>query len=276
MTLFSPKNGTKDFLPPTIQSLHYFGRGLSNIQAKSLQVAPRVLVIGFAYPSAQKLTKLKMAEELILALAKHDDVIIWDEETREAFTKDSWDSFRLKSWQDQLPDVSKHTVIHSYDDNGSTRAISLGMGRLGLPDLVIENTVWSLNNALGETINAINQQMVEGAEPDNNGFFQINISSIHHEIVRKKILATVIKNGIAKGKVKLLQTQPKEGDPDNFLLSLNFEGPSSQQLTERQVNFVSTVFGSEPDDLVYTWTSPALLDDFQVPICNFSNAIGLS
>jgi hypothetical protein len=24
------------------------------------------------------------------------------------------------------------------------------------------------------------------------------------------------------------------------------------------------------------WTSPALLDDYQVPICNFSNSIGLS
>jgi hypothetical protein len=30
------------------------------------------------------------------------------------------------------------------------------------------------------------------------------------------------------------------------------------------------------DDGVSDWTSPVLLDDFQLPICNFSNSIGLS
>lgn len=255
----SSKNVTKDFPPPSIELLHYFGRGLNTNQAQSLQAARQVLAIGFAYPSAQKLTELKKAEELIMTLAKQGDVIIWDEESREAFTPDSWNTYRLNSWQGQLPDVTKHTVIHAYNDNGTTRAITLGMGRFGLPDLVIENTVWSLNNALGLTMNAVSQQLIEGIEPDKNGLFLLNIPNIRHEVLRKKLLTSVIKEGTAKGKVKLFQTNPEEGDPENFLVSLNFEQSLNQEITESQVNFVADVFGSVPDELVYTKHDEKLL-----------------
>lgn len=252
INLTSTRKVSQEFPPPSIELLHYFGRGLTADQAQLLQKAPRVLALGFAYPSGQKLTALKKAEELILTLARQGNVVIWDDETREAFTSESWSLRRLESWQGQLPDVSKHTIIHAYNNDGNTRAISLGMSRFGFPDLVIEKSVWSLNNALGNTVNIIGQQLVEGVEPDSNGFFRINIHSIRHEIVRKRIQDTVIKSGTGQGMLQLVETKPEQGDPENILVALNFAPTSNQEFTISQVNFVSTVFGSMPDDLLYT------------------------
>ena len=43
-----------------------------------------------------------------------------------------------------MPDLSKHLVIHAYQKGELVRAITLGMEKFGLPDLVIDQSSRSL------------------------------------------------------------------------------------------------------------------------------------
>lgn len=248
----------KDYAPPSVESLRYFGRGLSLEQAGALQKAPHALILGFAHPASQNTTGLRRAEEFVLELAKRDNVIIWDDETREAFTPNAWETSRLRTWDSGTPDVSKQIVIHAYNDAGRTRAISLGMARFGQPDLVISDSVWSLNRPLGNTINALAQQLVEAGPPDEKGALLLKIATLRHVGVRKRLAEGILSGGKGEGRLRLVETMAEVGDPDNALVALSFDSYPGQDVTERQTNFVIAVFGAQPDEVIYAKDDAAL------------------
>lgn len=240
-----------EYAPPSIQSLHYFGRGLSQEQAEALQKAPRALILTFAHPATQSVSGLLRAEQFVAELAKKGQIIIWDDETREAFTPNAWETRRLKTWDGDIPDVSKQIVIHAYNNDGPTRSITLGMARFGVPDLVINDSTWSLNRPLGLTINAVAQQLVEVGAPAPDGFLQLRLKSSRHATVRKIFAESVPSSGKGEGRLRLLEASPEEGDPRNVLAALNFDAYPGKDITERQTNFVVSVYGSQPDDVAY-------------------------
>ncbi|MDP5239675.1 DUF2314 domain-containing protein [Uliginosibacterium sp. 31-16] len=254
---YSSKVAT-DYAPPSLDMLHYFGRGLSREQAEALQKAPRALILGFAHPASQSIAGLRRAEEFVLVLARRDNAIIWDDETREAFTPDAWENARLKTWQDTLPDVSKQIVIHAYNNDGHTRAITLGMARFGLPDLVINDSVWSLNRPLGSAINALAQQLVESGPPDARGELSLKLAGLRHTNVRKLLNNGVLSGGKGEARLRLLETPAEEGDPDNALAAFDFSLQTGPDNTARQVQFVRSIFGAQPDEVIYTKHDAAL------------------
>jgi uncharacterized protein YegJ (DUF2314 family) len=253
-------NPTKEFPPPTPELLHYFGRGLTTEQAAALQKAPQALILGFAHPVNQRATGLRRAEQFVFELAKQGGAIIWDDETREAFTPDAWEKRRMKTWEGDVPDVSQEIVIHAYNsDAGRTRAISLGMAKFGLPDLVIDDSVWSLNRPLGNAINAVAQQLVEAGPPDNKGQLQLKIKALRHAESRKRLMDEILPGGKAEGPLRLLVTTAEQGDPENALVGLNFDSYPGKEAPERQTNFVMAVFGAQQDEIKYANRGDAAL-----------------
>ncbi|QOK92873.1 DUF2314 domain-containing protein [Ralstonia pseudosolanacearum] len=248
-----------DYAPPSIRSLHYSGHGLSQEQAEAVQKAPRALTLSFAHPASENAAGLRRAEQFVAELAKKDRVIIWDDETREAFTPEAWETSRLKTWDGDVPDISKQIVIHAYDNNGTTRAISLGMARFGFPDLVIRDTTLSLSRPLGNTINALGQQLVEAGPPGDNTTLQLRLASVRHAAARKHLTGSILPGGKGEGLLRLLETPAEAGDPNNALAALSFDAYPGRDTTERQTNFVAAVFGSQPDDVAYVRESTALL-----------------
>lgn len=107
----NPKNA---YAPPDLESLQYFGRGLNREQAEALQDTESVLIVDFAYPNDHVWDGLRSALELTLSLAQATGGLIWDEATREIFLPNVWKERRIVDWTEQVPDVSKHTVIHAY------------------------------------------------------------------------------------------------------------------------------------------------------------------
>lgn len=248
----------EDYKPPSPGALRYFGRGLSSEQVDALQKAPRVLALAFAHPASQSAAGLRSAEKLVLELAQQENAIIYDVETREAFTPDAWQRNRVETWEGGTPDVSKQIVIHAYNAGGSIRSISLGMARLGLPDLVVNDSVWSLSRPLGNAINALGQQLVERGRPDETGAMHLNIGGVRHAGVRKRLLETFLPGGKGEGRLRLVETPAEEGDPANALVALNFDFYPGRDATERQTSFVATVFGAEPDRVINTKHNAAI------------------
>lgn len=134
---FSP--GIAAAPPPDEERLRFSGRGLTPGQQAAAAKSKDLFVLAFNYPSEAIPAVLKEADALTAAFARETKGLIFDAETRELFTLEAFTSMRLTAWRDAEPVVSKHCTVHSYRDGNSYRAVSLGMNKLGLPDLCVNH-----------------------------------------------------------------------------------------------------------------------------------------
>jgi hypothetical protein len=233
------------YTPPALDSLRYFGRGLSREQAVALQDSKSALVLRFSHPKSHVWSGMRSALRLTEALARRTDGLIWDEETREVFTPDYWRDSRLETWTESFPDISKHITIHAYRETDLVRAISLGMVKFGLPDLVVENFSWSHNRPMGNLMNSLAQAIAEGLELPESGKLDFDIRGIKTDAVRQSQLDSLLSNATGVGLLKLTAAKPKEGDPLNVLLEIGFERYSGPDLHSQQEQLLSSLFGSQ-------------------------------
>ncbi|WP_230969948.1 DUF2314 domain-containing protein [Nitrogeniibacter aestuarii] len=237
------------FAPPDMNFLRYFGRGLTREQGEALQQAPSALVMLFVHPAGEADSALRRAQTLAAALAAQGRVVIWDEATREAFSPAAWKEQRIDSWQGDIPDVIRQTTIHAYQSDDSFRAISLGMEKFGLPDLVLEETASSLTRPLGHALNGLAQRLVEGARPDAAGAIVLDARGLKHDRVREVLLEEIQSDGAGKARIWLREARRDDGDPQNALAAMTFSATQDQEPRVAQRAF-STAFFGKPEDQV--------------------------
>lgn len=235
----------KNYAPPDLDSLRYFGRGLSREQSLALQDSETALILDFGYPKDHVWEGLRSALELTSAFARRTGGLIWDEETREVFTPDQWDEKRVESWSEQFPAIADHTVVHAYSTGEYVRAVTLGMEKFGLPDLVAEEFPWSLNRTIGHVINLFGQAMAEGAVIETKGQFDLDLKTIKNSQVREPQLSSLKSNATAVALLTLRKGEWEEGDPKNRLIEIGFDRYPGNDLHSQQVEMVSTLFGWE-------------------------------
>lgn len=238
------------YLPPDLEGLRYAGRGLDEAQAEALQQSDQALRLLFAYGSEHRWSGMREALRLTSALARRTDGLIWDNVSREVFTPDFWDEHRIATWPETEgpPDLRPHFTIHSYrEDDGLHRAVSLGLRKFGLPDVVVENYSGSSNKGVGNTINLLVQALAEGAPVDSNGDFDLDIRRIRNSAVRDEQLASLEANATAKASLRLVQGTPDEGDPENRLIEIAFDRSPGPDLQARQERLLTELFGAEED-----------------------------
>lgn len=233
------------YIPPDLDSLRYFGRGLTRKQAEFLQDSEQALVLDFSHPKEEVWNGLHAANLLVSRIARQTNGLIWDEETREVFTPDEWDRVRIESWVEEIPDVSKHTTIHAYQTDEYVRAITLGMKKFGLPDVVIDEFSWSLNRNMGHLINLFSQAMLEGGMIEKDGIFDLDIREIKNTEVREPMLASLKPNATSIAMLSLQEGVWEEGDPYNRLLEITFDRYDGVDVHAKQETMLSSLFGWE-------------------------------
>ena len=77
--LFMLDDVKQQYAAPDMQSIGYFGRGVSREQALAVQRTDDALVINFAYPSRFAATAFYDAMDLMEGLALQHSSLIWDE-----------------------------------------------------------------------------------------------------------------------------------------------------------------------------------------------------
>ncbi|HEV3485647.1 MAG TPA: DUF2314 domain-containing protein [Vicinamibacterales bacterium] len=214
MDLDVPRN----YAVPDPHSLKYFGRGLSDDQVRAVQRSQHALVLGFAHPQRDVWRGLRHANELAAAVADDTGGLIWDDETRELFTPEAWEEQRLARWTGEIPAISDHMTIHFYEKDDAVRAVTLGMKKFGLPDVVLDGLAWSLQRNVGHIINLFCQAMAEGATLDA-GRFDLHLRRIRDASVRDPQLAA-IPGGTGVARLALREGIAHEGDPDNRLVQI--------------------------------------------------------
>lgn len=239
-------NVQSDYAPPSLGQLQYFGRGLSREQGVALQAARQALIMNFAHPASLSIPAYRASLSLTENIARTTNGLIWDAETREVFTPDEWHKQRLDTWAGDTPDVLKHTVIHAYQNNGKlVRAITLGMGKFGLPDLVVEDFSWSANRSMGNLVNVTAQALIEGQSIGPKGQLNLDLRSIRHAAARDAQLSTLIGQANAKAPLVLVHGTRDKGDPENRLAEIRFDRVAGKDVYARQDALLSGLFGSE-------------------------------
>ncbi len=235
----------KNYRPPDLQMVLRFGRGLTRDQAEALQRTERALILDFAHPASVSTSALRAALQLAEQVARETNGLLWDEETREIFTPDEWHKRRLDSWVGQTPDVSQHTVIHAYKSDKLVRAITLGMAKFGMPDVVVSDFSWSSNRPVGNLMNLFAQAMVEGAVITTRGVYDLDLRSVRHTDVGQAQLATLKPNATAIAKLSLVKGAWEDGDPRNRLIEIRFDRYPGPDHYARQEAMLGALFGFE-------------------------------
>lgn len=247
------------YAPPSLKALQYSGEGISREQRLLLQASQRAVIIDFAHPRPQVWAALRDADAVVEEIARRTGGLVWDEETRQVFSPDEWHRRRLGSWKAEIPDVSSQTIIHQYSTGESVRSISLGMAKMGLPDVVVENPVSSSDAHVGDLINVFSQSMAEGAPiPEADGDFRLVLRDIKNTNVRDEEMKTLKPNAIGTACLTLKPGKWEEGDPKNRLIQLGAEEYRGKDESEKQEAMLDAFFGWE--DAVRRIThSPELL-----------------
>lgn len=245
VSILTVDNPRDEFPPPPVESLmKYFGRGLSEEQAQAVQDANRVVVFQFAYKVDENLiARLKSALELVRKLATDEQGLIYDVETREMFTPKAWQERRMNFWRGDVPDVSTHITIHNYQEGQYQRAVTLGMAKLGLPDLVVEGFPRSLGRNVGHTINLVAQALAEGAVVPRTGEFDLDFRQIRQPEVRDAQLRALEPQGTGKALLQFVESEADEGDPDNRLIEIRFDHAAGPDTPAKIESVLAGAFG---------------------------------
>lgn len=235
----------KNYSPPSLAALKHFGRGLSAAQMTALQGSQQALIINFTHPQVHAFEALRNAYALTEQLARNTDGLLWDEESREVFTPDSWHERRLAKWTGGVPNVATNTAIHTYKNGELLRAISLGMAKFGLPDIVVDQFTWSHSNAMVALINITGQALAEGAPVGDGGKIDINLMKIGNKEVRDNALDGLLLGAQKMGELTLLKGEPDEGDPPNRLAAISFMRYPGPDVQARQDALITALFGSK-------------------------------
>ncbi len=232
--------------PPPAEAVPYFSIGLSEAQMAALPSADRVFTTAWVLPVGERgQSPLLTVMDLWGDLAEATGGIPWDDDTRQAMSVEAWNELRLTEWQDGTPPVDKHMTMHMYEDQGAVRLVTLGMAKLGLPDLSIPAVIRNDSAVMGTLINATAQAMLEGATVGPDGALNVDLAALKNQGLREAAQAHVIE-GSGEATLTLTVAKPREGDAENRQWEISFPG-SGDAYHQAQIALLEGMFGSGDD-----------------------------
>lgn len=258
MAIFSTQ-AQQEYAPPAPALIQRFGRGLSREQAVGLQGANQVLVLDFAHPRNGSMARYRSSLLVAERVARDTGGLLWDEETREIFTPDEWRKRRVDTWQGDLPDIRHQFIIHAYRSEHAARAISLGMAKFGLPDVVVVDFPWSANAQLAWVLTGLSQALIEGQPMGAQGRFDLDFRRLRHAALKRTLLEDVQPGSSATAPLLAVKGTPEEGDPENRLIELRFDRSPGRDAGTRMLAMLDGLFGASADPLIRVDHDEALL-----------------
>lgn len=251
--------GRSEYPPPGPRSLGLFGHGLGKAEIDAVQRSERVVALSFRTGGEGTLAVLRDAERLLSALAHQTGGLIWDGETRELFSPAAWDETRVAGWIEGRPHVPAHTTIHLYQNGDLNRAITLGMGKFGLPDVVANDHPRSSGRPIGNLVNLACQTMAEKGVLETAGRLHVDIDALADATLKKDLLGSLVGKPEGKADLAVAVDVREEGDPQNRILELTFAESPGSTAPERQDALITRLFGAH-DAITHARHDEALLE----------------
>ena len=238
----------EDVHPIPERLLSFFARRLTPAERQRLRGARHITRLVFHVPFVQRHEALLAANRLAHQLAAEQGAFLWDDETREFFTAARWKEERLEGWKAGPPTVSAHITVHVYGEGDAVRFVSLGMVKLGLPDLVVEQVPQSLTRPMGTVLNGVAQLLAEGLTLSGDGSLKVDLGRVKDGRTRTQLDVKTTVSAERKLTLRALEARRDSGDPVNPLLELDFPGEGAPPA--RQIAALDTLLGKSPDTFV--------------------------
>jgi hypothetical protein len=239
--IFAPEIGS--FAPPTERQLSLFARGLDAAQRQAAAQSKGVVILGWRLDADPGFDRLRDAQKLALEVAQKTEGFVWDETTLQMFGLAAWKKLRIDGWDGAIPDMRQHILLH-YDARADKhRAVTVGMVKFGLPDLVVSDLSPRDAERMTTLVEAIAQLLVEGGSPGTSGELAIDLRSIHHRAARDALLAGAGPDAQPHGHVALAPVKGEQGDPENRLVELRFAYPGTTD-AERVAAGLTAILGA--------------------------------
>jgi uncharacterized protein YegJ (DUF2314 family) len=224
-----------DFRPPDRRILEYAGRGLSEAEVSAVQASQEVVTVELVAERARMHLLHRDAMAIMLEVASKSGGLLWDEDTRQLFSRDAWRE-RTAAWTGLLPHAPSLFAIHSYRDGELVRVVTLGLAKLGLPDLVVEHVAPNSAQTMATLINLLAQTMVDGAIIQHGGLIEVDSASVPDKAGGPTYPG-------ARLSLALVGGTRDEGDADNRLWQIAFPPGPADRLQERQDAVLKQLFG---------------------------------
>ena len=194
------------------------------------------------------------ALRLVGTLARSTGGLPWDDATRQVFSLERWQK-RTDAFENGVPVVGEHIRIDMYRDGELLRLVTLGMQKMGLPDVVVNRVASHDADSMGSLMNLLCQAIAERPTLDQAGVIDPAFDSIKSQAAR----ASMHFQEKARRRVhlKLAVGEREEGDAENRLIEIVFPGPPDG-LQERQDAALDSMFGAH-DELKLVQHNPELL-----------------
>lgn len=237
------------FTAPAIEpkEVAIFDRGLIAAHQARLARPHELVSLEVRASGEQADAALLGAARLVEAVARELDAVVDDVEARSFYSPAGFASSVVEGgFEGALPVASAHVTVQSYElDDGTLRSVTVGMGKLGLPNLAVSGHSRSHRRQVGQLINATAQALLEGAAPlPKGGVFELDAHALKAKKPKEAILANPKKGATGTARFSLVPGKLDEGDDSGPLLDLTFGGEPGHE-SERLEACLTGLFGAE-------------------------------
>ena len=245
---YTEKAPLESFVPPDESLMPHVAKGLTDEQMEQVQKTDRAFIIRLAYSKDNILSNVREANLLISKFAKRTGALIWDSTTRELYTVESFEARRIDTWPElKSPDIRSQISVNVYrkEENKFCRAVTLGMRKFGLPDLVIQDFAWSDHRGAANLINLVAQNLLETGGFETPEKTKISIKEIFNEGFKESLTKSLVGEAAGEAHIQVLRGKWQDGDASNRLLEIGFGHYQGQNVQLRQARLFDELFGYE-------------------------------
>ena len=252
----------KTYPVPDAGYFEHAGHGLSAKDAETMQKTSRATRLVFVMPKDDAWAKGRSFSELAFEFARQSGAYIWDSATRECFSTVAWKERRVDSWPAKgIPEIPNQITIHLYRPDDSSpylRAITLGMEKFALPDVVIDQLTRSDSASSGSVINLVCQSLAERPKLTSGTREIFRIPDISSKSVRDRLSQDLKSGAKLEIPLALVEGRELEGDPKNHLVELDFRHGEGRTVAEKRNSLLSALWGAT-DSVQDTTHTPEVL-----------------
>jgi uncharacterized protein YegJ (DUF2314 family) len=230
------------------RQLEYSGRDLDEAAKRRLGRGLPAVFLMVSAPPEMATRALRGTVALVSDAARSLHAYVDDPEARLTYSTRAFArEVAQGGFEGEVPVVAAHVNVHTYEPGGGDgllRSVTLGMSKLGLPDVVVNGHPRGDGASEVMLIRAVCQRLEDDPVIAREGRLPLDLNGLRSARAKDPVLKTLRAGATARADLTIARGTRQEGDAENRLLELTFGGPPGGP-TERQQAVLAGLLGVE-------------------------------
>jgi uncharacterized protein YegJ (DUF2314 family) len=255
--LLSARPVTTSTWPITEDDLVEYSVDLSESERAAVLQSQRPFVLEVAARGADATATLEHASRLVACVADATHGLVWDDEDPHLFSAAAFRAQRVATWTAGRPVLTRHFSVRTFSGASYLRFDTSGLGKLGLPELEVENVPRGLRVQMGHLMNLVAIALWRRGGAVVPGTVDVEVNPPGHDQPAEEI--DVMDGARRRGRFVLRRIAPEDEDASPRL-EISFDGWPGRDLHARQEAAITALFGVSPDPLgALDYEDPAIV-----------------